>query len=57
MKVKTIGPVQHDGKQIKPGTILNLSDDAAAQLIDVGAAEAVDKAAEKTADDTGVDGK
>lgn len=57
MKVRTLGPVQHDGKQVKPGTILNLSDDAAAQLIEVGAAEDADKPAEKADGDAGADGK
>jgi hypothetical protein len=39
MKIRTIEPVQHDGKALKPGAVLNLDDDAAQQLIDAGAAE------------------
>jgi hypothetical protein len=39
MKIRTIEPVQHDGKALKPGAVLNLDDAAAQQLIDAGAAE------------------
>jgi hypothetical protein len=48
MKVKTIGPVQHDGKDVELGATLNLSAKAAKQLVDAGAAELVgtDKAAD-----------
>jgi hypothetical protein len=57
MKVKTLSPVQHDGKEIEPGTTLDLASKAAAQLIAAGAAEGVgaDKGAGKAADgaDTG----
>jgi hypothetical protein len=41
MKVKTIGPVQHDGKDVDLGTTLNLPAKAAQQLVDAGAAELV----------------
>lgn len=59
MKIKTTGPVQHDGKNVKPGTILTLSDEAAAQMIDAGAAEAVsgDKAGAADNADNGSDAK
>jgi hypothetical protein len=59
MKVKTLGPVQHDGKPVKVGATLDLPEDAATQLIDAGAAEAVggDKAASTAKTDNGGDGQ
>jgi hypothetical protein len=48
MKVKTLGPVEFDGKKIKIGSTIDVSETAAEQLISVGAAELVDaKAAAK----------
>jgi len=41
MKVKTIGPVQHDGKDVEVGDTLTLSAKAGQALIDAGAAEVV----------------
>jgi len=41
MKVKTIGPVKHDGKDVELGTTLTLSTKAGQALVDAGAAEAV----------------
>lgn len=47
MKVKTIGPVQHDGKEIEVGETLSLPTKAGQALVDAGAAEAI--GAEKAA--------
>lgn len=59
MKVKTLGPVHYDGKAVKVGATLDLSEEAAAQLIDAGAAEAIggEKAAGGTKTDNGGDGQ
>jgi chromosome condensin MukBEF MukE localization factor len=42
MKIRTIEPIQHDGELIEPGSIGDVSERAAQQLIEAGAAEAVD---------------
>lgn len=39
MKIKLLTPVEHDGKKHAEGSVLSLGDDAAAALIDSGAAE------------------
>lgn len=60
MKVKTIGPVQHDGKDIELGTTLTVSAKAGQALVDAGAAELVgsEKNAEsKSAPDAGESGQ
>lgn len=57
MKVKTIEPVQYDGKNIKPGTFVEVTEDAAAQLIASGAAEAVGKARRDSAAGNDGDGQ
>ncbi|HEY0064717.1 MAG TPA: hypothetical protein VGC21_21550 [Telluria sp.] len=44
MKVKTLGPVELDGKKIKPGSVIDISESQADQMIDAGAAEAIVKA-------------
>lgn len=43
MKVKTKEPVQYDGKAVKPGSVIDVTDAAGEQLIEVGAAELVGK--------------
>lgn len=39
MKVKTLGPVEFDGKKVKIGTTIDIGEAAAEQLIAAGAAE------------------
>lgn len=51
MKIKLLTPVEHDGKRRAEGAVLSVDDDAAAALIDCGAAEKVDAAA-KVAEST-----
>ena len=41
MKIKTTGPVELDGKKVKVGTTLNVSETTAEQLVGAGAAELV----------------
>ena len=41
MKIKTTGPVELDGKKVRVGTTLNVSETTADQLVGAGAAELV----------------
>lgn len=41
MKLKTLEPIEHDGKKIKPGSYVEMDDAAAEQLVAARAAEAV----------------
>jgi hypothetical protein len=52
MKVKTTGPVQHDGKTVEIGAVIEVSTSAGKQLIEAGAAEEAGKKA-----DAGAEGK
>jgi len=49
MKVKFLSPVQHDARLHQPGETADLPRATAESLIDAGAAEPVDLAAEKAA--------
>lgn len=49
-RVKIIGPVEHDGKLLEIGKIVDLPDAAAAALIDVGTAEPVSGKAASTSE-------
>lgn len=43
MKVKTLEPIEHDGKKIKPGSFIEVDEAAGRQLVEARAAEAVGK--------------
>lgn len=40
MKIKILSHVRHDGKELQPGTVVDLPDDTAERLIAGGSAEA-----------------
>lgn len=55
MKVKTLGPVEFDGKKIEIGSTIDVSKTTAEQLIGAGAAELT--SAKRAADDAADDDK
>lgn len=52
MKIKIIDPVQHDGELLEAGSVVDLKDAAAKQLIACGAAAPLGKAKDAPAGDT-----
>lgn len=40
MKIKILSHIKHDGKELQPGTVVDMLDDMAARLIAGGSAEA-----------------
>lgn len=44
MKVRTLGPVEYDGKKVKVGAVIEVTEAAGDQLIESGSAELVGKA-------------